>query len=94
MLRITIDLVPFGEESESTAIGEMIIGNVKMLPGNYADYVYAYKDNHGVEESGMVHDFNRGAGVWELVKSCLGESNDILSQDMQDYLSIRFKHVT
>jgi hypothetical protein len=71
MLRITIDLVPFGEESESNAIGEMIIGNIAMLPDNMADYVYGYQDNFGVEKVGLVNNFDRSAGVWELVSSCL-----------------------
>lgn len=94
MLRVTVDLVPFGEESESRPIGEMIIGNVEMLPGNRANYVYFYKNNHGVSENGMVYNFDRGRDVWDLVKECLYVDNNPMSQDMEDYLSLRFKHIT
>lgn len=91
MLRVTIDLVPFGEESESTAIGEMIIGNVKMLPGNYADYVYGYRDDHGVEEYGMVYDFDRSTGVWELVNTCLNAAPTAVPETLQDLIEGKFR---
>lgn len=91
MLRITIDLVPFGEESESSPIGEMIIGNIKMLPGNYADYVYGYHDDYGVEKYGMVHDFDRSAGVWELVNTCLNTNPTEILESLQDLIQGKFR---
>lgn len=90
MLRITIDLVPFGEESESHAIGEMIIGNIKMLPGNRSDYVYEYRDNRGVDEMGLVHNFDRSAGVWELINTCLNTDPTAVPEALQDLISSKF----
>lgn len=91
MLRITIDLVPFGEESESKAIGEMIIGNIAMLDDNRADYVYGYRDNYGVEKIGLVNNFDRSSGVWELVSTCLNAPNKEVPEVLQDLVTSKFK---
>lgn len=91
MLRITIDLVPFGEESESEAIGEMIIGNIAMLDNNRSDYVYGYRDNHGAEKIGLVDNFDRSAGVWELISACLNAPNKEVPEALQNLVESKFK---
>ena len=91
MLRLTIDLVPFGEEEGTEKIGEMIIGNIKMLPENYADYVYGFRDDHGVERYGMVYDFDRSTGVWDLITTCLNAEHTAVPESLQDLIEGKFR---
>ena len=90
MLRLTIDLVPFGEEEGTEKIGEMIIGNIAMLGDNKADYVYGYRDNHGVDKIGLVNNFDRSSGVWELVSTCLNAPDKEVPEVLQDLIESKF----
>jgi hypothetical protein len=87
MLRVTIELVPYGDEEEAQRIATMLIandgtGNSKF--GNYA-YAYNYSDRPGEPESGTVTRYARADGAWKLVKKIL---NDKFSSnnDVADYL--------
>ena len=90
MLRITIDLVPFGDEEGTEKIGEMIIGNIAMLDNNRSNYVYGYRDNHGAEKIGLVNNFDRSAGSWELVSACLNAPNKAVPQLLQGLVESEF----
>ena len=89
MLRIKIELVPFGIEEGSKQIGEMIIGNINTNDKNEASYIYAYKDDHSAEEYGQIHGFQRNLGVWELIAQCL-KSDEETSEEYKDILHKRF----
>lgn len=70
MLRITIELVPFGIEEESKKIGEMVIANVSGSNHN-AEYISAYTSDKdaGIALKTTHHD--RRDSVWTLVKNVL-----------------------
>lgn len=72
MLRVIIDLCPFGDESKARKIGEMVIGNTGSAGGNLANYVVLLE---GIEVA-QVEAFDRGEGPWELVAEAVGKLTD------------------
>jgi hypothetical protein len=92
MLRITIDLVPFGNEEDSQTIGEMIIGNEHTYANNTANYVYGYRDDKGTQEFGCITRFDRSEGIWKLLHRCLDEGN-IDYPEFEDILREKFRRV-
>jgi hypothetical protein len=79
MLRVTIELVPHGDETRAREIGVMLIANDgegTHTKGNYA-YVYGYTDRRGVRFStGTVKNFYRNQGAWALIKKILMKGNE------------------
>lgn len=71
MIRVTVDLVPFGNEDRSHKIGEMVIANDGTGDSVKGNYGYAWKDNSYSSGDGAVFDFPRGDGIWELIRQCL-----------------------
>ena len=90
MLRITVDLVPYGDEDMAKTIGEMIIGNEHTYANNSANYVYAYRDNRGTEEFGHITKFDRDEGIWSLLHRCLDEGN-MEYTEFEEVLRSKFK---
>ena len=84
MLRVTIELLPGGRESEKRVIGTADIARVNDgLPGALADYWVALKDAVLGEVGGraIVRRYPRWAGsVWDLVARCLAAA---LNQDTE-----------
>lgn len=71
MLRVTIELVPYGTEELAKTISEVCIANVHTDKDNMATYAAAgYHDKYGkIEEFGvLVQDFPRNDGVLELMR--------------------------
>jgi len=93
MLRVTIDLVPYGDEDLAHPIGEMIIGNDHTYMDNTADYIYAYHDDRGTEEFGHITRFDRNEGMWKLIARCLEEGN-MEYTEFEDMLRSKFKELT
>lgn len=79
MLRVTIELVPHGDETRAREIGIMLIANDgegTHAKGNYA-YVYGYTDRRNVRFStGTVKSFYRNQGAWALIKKILMKGNE------------------
>jgi hypothetical protein len=67
MLRITIDLVPFGDEEMTKKIGEMVIAN-KTMTLDSANYEAWAADDKGFEAFAELTDFDRSKGPWELLR--------------------------
>jgi len=67
MLRINLELVPFGEENNKRSLGEMIIGNV----GQDDEGTYSYVVFLNKEEIGNVHRYERSKGPWQLVQQAI-----------------------
>jgi hypothetical protein len=70
MIRVTVELVPFGDESRKRKIGEMIVAND--LTGNidYGCYrAYISSDNWTKEPERFtkVNGFDRTKSVWSLI---------------------------
>jgi|JI10StandDraft_1071094.scaffolds.fasta_scaffold97113_1 hypothetical protein len=80
MLRITVELIPRGNEDLKKVIAVGEIANVSTLPGFTDEYVALYKEEpfHGVER-GPYTCYLRGwprtvKGVWELIHATASEA--------------------
>ena len=74
MIRVRVDLVPFGNEDEAKEIGQLVLANSgsgNVFTGNY---VFVYADNSGEEHAGSVKDFPRKQGIWKLIAECLNSN--------------------
>jgi len=92
MLRVTVDLVPFGDESRVQPIGEMIIANDGTGNDEFANYVFAMHDDRRGTDFGTAENFYRGAGVWELIAHCINQGSwkeHELTQLLIDRLMLR-----
>ncbi len=91
MLRVTVELVPFGDESRAKEIGMLLIANDgegTHESGNYA-YVYGYTDRDVPLARGTVKKFPRSQGAWALVKKILNsksEQDTILTDKLMERL--------
>jgi hypothetical protein len=77
MLRVTIELVPYGVESEARKIATMLIANDGTgdhRTGNYG-YAFNYTDRSGDIATGVIKNFPRSNGAWSLVKKILNSKS-------------------
>jgi hypothetical protein len=97
MLKITIELVPFGNDDETQPIATMLIANEgtsrDYRVGNYA-YVYNYADRPDDPEFGYVKRYSRNDGAWGLVKKCLNDKYHASSNDTVEHLLERLERYT
>ena len=80
MLRITVELVPRGQETRKRTLGVMEVANVggTSTRGEY-DYLMTEEENLDLGISarsrrGVVRDYLRHQSVWRLVQAVLGEA--------------------
>lgn len=88
MLKITIELVPFGNDDEAQPIATMLIANEgtgDYKNGNYA-YAYNYADRPDVPAFGYVKRFPRIQGAWGLVRKVLNDKYHASSNDTVESL--------
>lgn len=76
MIRVTVELVPWGDESMKKTIGVMNIAN----DGNSGDreignYEARMEDDRGTEKTVHVMGHKRTTGVWTLIRRTLQEMN-------------------
>ena len=84
MLRVTVEIVPYGNEDEAHVIERMLIANVSTDDFNNANYDFI--QTCGKERwAGQYNVFNRKWGAWSLIKNCL-DSPDAL--DMAHEISL------
>ena len=86
MIRVRVDLVPFGNEDEAKEIGQLVLANDgygNVFTGNY---VFVYADNSGKEHEGSVKDFPRNEGIWKLIAECLNSNLEPHDEDLVDKL--------
>jgi len=70
MLRVTLEIVPFGIESVKRTIGTLEISNVG---GNHkvGSYSVTATDRDGGKHFAQIERYRRGRGGWNLVKKAL-----------------------
>ena len=86
MIRVRVDLVPFGNEDEAKEIGQLVLANDgygNVFTGNY---VFVYADDHGNEHEGAVKDFPRSEGIWKLIAECLNSKLETHDEELTDKL--------
>ena len=67
MLRVTLEMVPFGQEESKYTIGVVEIGNTGTGTSEFGNYVVA----HDGEVVGKIRRYPREQGAWKLVNRCL-----------------------
>lgn len=93
MLRVTIELVPNGDEELAQNIATMLIANDNtgtLKTGNYA-YVYDYSDRPDDPEIGLVKRFPRNDGAWALISRVLRDRFAANGNEITDELLERLK---
>ena len=69
MIRVTVELVPFGQESQKKVIGTMIIYNDKTGSKEMGNYKYSIQNEEGKEiQSGSYKGFPRALRIWRLIQ--------------------------
>lgn len=86
MIRVRVDLIPFGNEDEAKEIGQLVLANDGHGNVFTGDYVFVYADNHGAEHEGSVKHFPRKQGIWELISACLNSSLEPHDEELVDKL--------
>jgi hypothetical protein len=91
MIRVTIEVVPFGNEDRARKIGTLLLANDgegTHETGNYA-YVYGYTDRDASMARGTIKRFSRSQGAWALVRKILNsksEEDTILTDKLMERL--------
>lgn len=71
MLRVTVELVPFGDESRKKTIGIMNIANDGRGSSEVGHYDVRLEDDRDVERNARVLHYQRSRGAWSLVRRAL-----------------------
>lgn len=77
MIRVTVDLIPYGHESEVETIGVLTIINDNTGPGAFGNYSYVmehYDDGH-TRYGGVIPAHRRSRPVWDLIQKALMRAN-------------------
>ena len=91
MLRVRVDIVPFGIESDSSEIGQMIIANDGTGDTSLGSYAFVYSDTHGEYSEGTVKNFSRREGFWKLISECLTKPSEVDNEDLINRIWERMK---
>lgn len=82
MLRVTVELIPFGDETKAKKLGEMVIANTGSVGDDKASYeAWIGPDDFTGSKAkfGKLDVFERSKGVWELIRllteACLLEDH-------------------
>ena len=82
MIRVTVELVPFGDNGKAKKIGEMVIANTGSVGGDTASYeAWIGPDDYTKSKAifGRLENFDRSKGAWELIRllteACLLEDH-------------------
>lgn len=78
MIRVTVDLLPFGSEDDKRTIGVLEIANDGKTGPHYGDYDYSLVTvlaaDRGGPVRGRVINHRRASGVWELIRRALTDA--------------------
>lgn len=94
MLRIKIELVPYGDEDSARQIGEMVIANDSTGGRNVGNYVaWMGKDDWTNKPEQLIkyRGFDRNQGVWELLRTLLNHYKELGTSKPKDELDKRLK---
>ncbi len=81
MLRVTLEIIPFGSESAKETISTIEIVNVGTSPNRpaYGNYAFRIKNlSTGTIIENNVHNFDRSRGALALLKTVLDKIAEII----------------
>lgn len=85
MIKVTIELIPHGDPSATTTIGEVIISNTLSHPnrpisGNYLGS-FDFTGDHEAYYHLFVNDYDRNLPIWFLLKEFFNEATRFLEEN-------------
>jgi pyoverdine/dityrosine biosynthesis protein Dit1 len=93
MIRVRVDLVPFGNEDEAKEIGQLVLANDGSGNAFTGNYVFVYADDSGKEHVGSVKDFPRKQSIWKLIAECLHSNLEPHDEELAYLLWERLNNV-
>lgn len=91
MLRVTVEIVPYGVEKNAKVIERMLIANVG-TEHNIADYEFVQTDS-GNRWAGEIRNFPRDWGAWALIREALTDPINFSHYSETDGLLITQSHL-
>lgn len=77
MMRVTVEIVPFGDEDKKYEIGRLDIFNKGLTEFGHCEYgvinIDVEKDEFGLHDKTVLH--RRDLGAWKLVEKTIKELN-------------------
>ena len=74
MIRVTVELVPFGRDEWAKRVGTLLIANDGTLRGeSIGNYVFIRDDDRTGRHEGKVSGHDRSGSVWDIIRKCLTE---------------------
>jgi hypothetical protein len=71
MLRVTVEVVPHGDNSRSRDIATLRIGLQRVQPGNIGEYISKIQTDTGAHNDVVYLKHDRDEGALELVRKCI-----------------------
>lgn len=72
MLRVTLEMVPFGQENRKRTIGTLDIANTDAYPSDLKEGNYKFEIlENNITREGTLKKWERKLGAWQLVQACL-----------------------
>ena len=71
MIRVTVELVPFGRDEYAKRIGTLLIANDGTGSVDVSDYVWVARDDMSGHHEGRVSGHDRQSNIWQLIAKCL-----------------------
>ena len=87
MIRVKVDLVPFGVEDQSKQIGELVLANIANLGLGRCVYAAVYEEGDGTIHHKKV-EHSRQDGAWELIRIILSAEE---AEDPTENIFMRLK---
>jgi hypothetical protein len=91
MIRVRVEIVPFGIESDSREVGQMVVANDRTGDNSSGNYGFVYSDTHGEYAEGTVKNFARAEGFWKLISECLSNPDDVDDEEFNELLWEKMK---
>lgn len=73
MIRVTVEIVPFGRDEWAKRVGTLLIANDGTGDADTGNYVFVRKDDRTGYREGSVSDHAREGSVWDIIGKCLGD---------------------
>lgn len=72
MIRVTVELVPFGRDDMARRVGTLLVANDGTLrETETGNYVYVMRDDLSGYHEGKVLGHDRSGTVWDLIGKCI-----------------------
>ena len=73
MIRVTVEIVPFGRDEWAKRVGTLLIANDGTEVGDVGNYVFVRKDDRMGYHEGTIMNHDRSGSVWDIIAKCTTE---------------------